>query len=440
MKKILICLIACMFIISMLPGIFGESDTVENTLKERRYKEDRKIVPILTEHGLVRAPTGKGKPIITVDITDPADGSTVSGVVDIIIDSNANPNIIIDGINVGKGLYYQWDTTGYSNGLHTITASARGVSDTHTVTVNNGGGNTPPVVTITYPNDGATVSGIVTITVDATDAEDPSITPDIYIDGSYKATANSYDWDTTAYLDGSHTIYAEATDSGLLTGSDEITVSVNNGGIVDKYALVIGISDYEGSGNDLTWCDEDADDWEYFLQSQGYQVTKLVDHQATAENIEAALIQLLQNEDGDDYVALTYSGHGYDYPGYGSCIISQDLTYITHGYFESAFDTADSQHIYFTFDACEIGGFGGLVENNRVGVFASNRRFSYDGNQIMQNGVFTYYQMLGWDVENFDNFEDDGNYAVQQFKAWARAYRIKVDPFVKDMYTGPMMP
>ena len=108
--------------------------------------------------------------------------------------------------------------------------------------------------------------------------------------------------------------------------------------------------------------------------------------------------------------------------------------------FEQAFDSSDSPHIYFAFHACVIGDFEGLIDNNKVGAFASDRRYSYDGDGSMQNGVYTYYQMVGWDNQNFDNFEDDGNYAVQMMKSWARARRIKVDPFVLDMYSGSMMP
>jgi len=442
MKKILIVLIACMFIISMLPGIIGENEADEYTFKERKFIENRKIIPVYTEQGLERAPGAKGKPGVYVIITQPDDGATVSGSVDIIIDSNNNPSIKIDGTTVGSGLSYTWDTTGYSDGSHTIVATSKGVTDTVVVTVNNGGGgNTAPTVTITSPSNGATVSGSVSITVDANDAEDGALIADIFIDGAYITTANSYSWDTTGYLDGGHTIRADVEDTGGLTDSDSITVTVSNGGgDVNKYALVIGISDYEGTANDLDYCDDDAVDWKNFLQGEGYSVSVLTDSQATADNILAAIGDLLALEDGDDYVVLTYSGHGAKYSTYGSCIISHDLYYVTHGLIEQEFDSADSQHIYFAFDACEIGGFSGLVDNNKVGAFASNRRLSYDGDSSMQNGVFTYYQMVGWDNQNFDNFEDDGNYAVQQFKAWAKVRRIKVDPFVSDMFTGPMMP
>ena len=99
-----------------------------------------------------------------------------------------------------------------------------------------------PSVTITSPDDGATDSGVVTITVSDKE-DDPDPTPLIYIDGVYAATGNSYGWDTTGVSDDSHTITVEATDSAGNTGSDSITVIVNNGGgggdgLVRKWACV----------------------------------------------------------------------------------------------------------------------------------------------------------------------------------------------------------
>lgn len=315
-----------------------------------------------------------------------------------------------------------------------------------------GAGNKKPTVTITNPADGSTVSGTVTITVTVSDKEDnPDPVPAIYIDGTHVATANSYNWDTTAVADGSHTIRAEATDSVGNTGSDSITVTVNNGGggggggggdgVVRKWALCIGISDYDGSANDLTYCDDDARDWKNFLSGQGYNVVLLTDRQATADAIEAKINELLANEDADDYVAFTYSGHGTTYRKYGSCMISTDMVYMTHGWLESMFDSADSSHIYFAFDACKIGGFKGVVTDGRVGAFASNKDYSYDGTGNMGNGVFTYYQMDGWDNQHFTNFEDDAAYAVQKMEDWAAGYAgVSVDPFYVDKYTGDMTP
>jgi hypothetical protein len=442
MKKIWVVLIISMVFISMLPGIVGEKETNEYTINARIFIENRDIIPVFTADGLEKIPGAKGKPGIYVEITNPSNGETVSGICTITINSNDNPSIKIDGVVVGNGLSYDWDTTLYGDGSHTIEASARGHTDTVTVIVDNGGGgNTPPVVTITNPADGGTVSGTVTITVTAVDAEDGDLIPDIYIDDVFIATANSYDWDTTLESDGTHTIYAEATDSGGLTGSDSITVTVDNDGggygEVKKYALVIGIADYRGIVNDLQYCDDDAIEWKNFLENNGYTVKTLIDRAAKANKIEAEINNLLALEDGNDHVVLTYSGHGAKYSTYGSCIISHDLYYMAHGWFESKFNSADSPHIYFTFDACEIGDFSGLITSNRVGAFASNNELSWETSEF-ENGVFTYYQMDGWNT--YDNFEQDGTYAVGKMEDWASDHGYTVDPFVDDNYDGYMYP
>ncbi|MHA1167002.1 MAG: S8 family serine peptidase [Candidatus Hodarchaeales archaeon] len=185
-------------------------------------------VPSITAHSSGYFSAILGKPGVYVIITNPSDGDIVSNLVTITIDSNDNPTISIDGFSVGSGLSYDWDTTQYSDGSHTIEASSKGHTDTVVVTVDNGGTSpdNPPVVTITNPSDGATISGSVTIMVTVSDED--SLTPDIYIDGTYVATSSAYEWDTTQYSDGSYTVYAEATDSASQTGSDQISVTVDN--------------------------------------------------------------------------------------------------------------------------------------------------------------------------------------------------------------------
>jgi endonuclease YncB( thermonuclease family) len=99
-------------------------------------------------------------------------------------------------------------------------------------------GSSPTCSTVS-PNDGDTVSGTVTIQVDASDSEDSddSLDVEVSIDGGtwQSATYNStsgyyeYDWDTTAVSDGDHTIDAQATDSdGNTTGASQLTVTVDN--------------------------------------------------------------------------------------------------------------------------------------------------------------------------------------------------------------------
>ncbi|MBS3793734.1 MAG: lamin tail domain-containing protein [Candidatus Thorarchaeota archaeon] len=88
---------------------------------------------------------------------------------------------------------------------------------------------TPPLVTITNPNDGATVSGIITIAFSATD-ENPVVGYEILIDGQLRSDQQSYDWDTTTENDGDHTILCRARDNSKNWGEDTVTVTVDNSG------------------------------------------------------------------------------------------------------------------------------------------------------------------------------------------------------------------
>jgi endonuclease YncB( thermonuclease family) len=99
--------------------------------------------------------------------------------------------------------------------------------------------NDAPTCSIVNPSDGATVSGTVTVQVDASDSEDAddTLTVEVAIDsGTYQtATYNStsgyyeYDWDTTGVSDGDHTVDARATDSdGATTSASQVAVTVDN--------------------------------------------------------------------------------------------------------------------------------------------------------------------------------------------------------------------
>jgi len=77
-----------------------------------------------------------------------------------------------------------------------------------------------------------------------------------------------------------------------------------------KYTLVIGISDYAGTANDLQYCDDDAMDWKAELQSEGYSVTSLLDGNATKAAIESAINTLASQSIAGNEIAFIYSGHG----------------------------------------------------------------------------------------------------------------------------------
>jgi hypothetical protein len=189
-------------------------------------------------------------------------------------------------------------------------------------------------------------------------------------------------------------------------------------GVVRKWALVIGISDYASDANDLTYCDDDAVDWKNYLASQGYSVNLILDRQATADNILAALQALAANEDGDDKVAFCYSGHGYYYKAYReSTLVSSDEWLILASTIKSITDTFESQHVLMFLDCCNAGTFSTLVQTGWVaGIGSTKTSYTYDGDDTMKNGIYTYYAMVA--VANGMIYaEDIFAYAAQMFNA-----------------------
>jgi hypothetical protein len=90
----------------------------------------------------------------------------------------------------------------------------------------------PPEISISAPANGATISGIVSIQINATDNKSVAKII-IYVDGDILTTLKSapwtYSWDTDAYADNAqHTIQAKAYDNADNMGESQIiTVTIN---------------------------------------------------------------------------------------------------------------------------------------------------------------------------------------------------------------------
>ena len=176
-----------------------------------------------------------GPPPDTVTITNPADGSEVSGTVNVTASVTGTIDTVefyIDSVlkytDTAAPYEWSWDTTTYSEDeQHTVVVKGyEGTTfkddDTATVTVNNYS------VVITNPSEGATVSGTVLVTTDTTGVD----TVEFYIDSELKYTDTTapfeYSWDTTGYSDGSHTVEAKGYASSVLKDTDSVTCTVSN--------------------------------------------------------------------------------------------------------------------------------------------------------------------------------------------------------------------
>ena len=202
-----------------------------------------------------------------------------------------------------------------------------------------------------------------------------------------------------------------------------------------KYAYIVGISDYEGTVNDLNYCDEDAREMKAMLQGEGFTIRTDLDRAATADAIVAGLEWLVASAQPGDEIAFCYSGHGAKAPGSGSSLISTDLYYVTHGLVMDIFNQANCTKKLVTIDACVIGDFHGDCETGTVMATASNKTNSYDAPDL-NNGAWTYYFLEGHEDQNLVYAVPVSEWAEDGMKAWASIYRVRVSPKHTDKYTG----
>jgi hypothetical protein len=185
-----------------------------------------------------------------VAMTSPANGATVSGTVTVSANATDDTKVAsvqfqLDGQALGAPLTsspYQisWDTTGISNGSHTLTAVATDIANNSatsapvTVNVSNAPASTPPTVGLTAPTNGATVSGLVTVSANASDSSGTVASVQFQLDGNalgspVTATPYQISWDTTTAANGSHTLAAVATNTASQsTTSSAVMVTVSN--------------------------------------------------------------------------------------------------------------------------------------------------------------------------------------------------------------------
>src|SRR4030095_15723012 len=117
-----------------------------------------------------------------------------------------------------------WNTTGATNGSHTISARARdaagnqGTAAAGSVTVSNAAPDTtPPTVSVSAPAAGVTVSGTVSVSANASDNVGVGGV-EVLLDGAnlgteVPAAPYSLNWNTAGATNGSHTIGARARDA-----------------------------------------------------------------------------------------------------------------------------------------------------------------------------------------------------------------------------------
>ncbi|TFH02603.1 MAG: hypothetical protein E4H14_17510, partial [Candidatus Thorarchaeota archaeon] len=171
---------------------------------------------------------------------------------------------------------------------------------------------TPPVVTITNPSDGATVSGLVTISFTATD-EYSIVAFEILVDDIVKSVTQSFDWDTSSETEDIHTITCRAKDNSKNWGESTISVTVDNGAppqVEDAFKVMSYNIEASGSNSD----------WKQVVKEENPDILVLIETGTWDDNGNYILNQVV-----DEF--NTYFVDELPYIGY----CAQAITYSTSG-------------------------------------------------------------------------------------------------------------
>jgi hypothetical protein len=216
----------------------------------------------------------------SVALTAPANGATVSGTVTLSANASDNVRVVgvqfkVDGVNAGtedtsSPFSRSWNSALVGNGTHSVTAVARDAagnittSAARTIVVGNGD-TQAPTVSLTAPSSGATVSGTVTLSANASD-NDRVVGVQFKVDGVNAGTEDtsspfSRSWDSLSVANGSHSVTAVARDAaGNTTTSAARSITVSNGGGGGGTPLTINgnqrfqtIDGFGVSANSLSW-------------------------------------------------------------------------------------------------------------------------------------------------------------------------------------------
>lgn len=227
----------------------------------------------------------------------------------------------------------------------------------------------------------------------------------------------------------------------------------------NRYAVVVGISDYPGDTNDLNYSDDDASEMADALTGPyGFtNVTLITDLDATREAILEA-VESIPMSAGE--VVFFFSGHGMngnaddgDKERKDEAIVAHDKTNLVpiwDGELRAAFSRFVTSRIILVFDTCLAGGMNRDLEaSGRVIAMATTERgYAYESS-LWQNGEFSYYFIdLGivqgkanihdYDLDSI--FEEPEQVTMEEAFDYAKANCSRDRPTIGDYFINDLRP
>ena len=226
----------------------------------------------------------------------------------------------------------------------------------------------------------------------------------------------------------------------------------------DKYAIVIGISNYPGTANDLNYCDDDAMEMSQTLVSKyGFSsknIILLLDLSATREAVVDAISAVKADAKAGDEVVFFYSGHGGrgkandgDLEQTDECIWLHDgvrLQALWDGELAAEFSGWDTNRMIFIFDSCYAGGMTDLAAPGRVIAMASTENSLSAEYSTLENGEFTYWMieqgMRFALADRFDNLPNKSDVTIEEAWDFAKANCKYDSATISDNFINDLLP
>ena len=224
----------------------------------------------------------------------------------------------------------------------------------------------------------------------------------------------------------------------------------------NKYAVVVGINDYPGTGSDLQYTVADANEMKNVLLNT-YKFDKVIlltDSGATKTTIYNAVNTIKHDaKSGDDEVVFFFSGHGakgkaddFDTNNVDQAIVVQEndkFAFIWDGELVQWFTGFETNRIIFIFDSCLSGGMSVLKTSGRVVNMASTiNGMSLEGAAWGDgHGQFTYYfAEEGMRMALADIRPPDKKVTVEEAFDYANANCKSQAPTIADGFTNDLLP
>ena len=216
----------------------------------------------------------------------------------------------------------------------------------------------------------------------------------------------------------------------------------------DKWAVLIGISNYDGRANDLWNPHNDALEMRAILDDYGYNWAYAQDSAGTRDNIMLLMDWLVANEGPNSEVVFFFSGHGartadgswdadVESDGYDECIVSWDSRAITDSYMAGKFAEMESSNIASVYCSCHSGGMFDQPYETRSGMLyiaaAEADQYGWDY-LLLENSLFGYY-FIDQALLNgpYDNLQD----AFWDARPYVIAEQPDSCPIMLDLYGSP---